>query len=47
MQEKIKNFDVPPEFGIFPVLFHMGEVTESVYNKQYFYKIVNILDLCH
>jgi AAA+ ATPase superfamily predicted ATPase len=45
VQEKIVRFAAGPEFGIFPVLFHMGEVAETVLAKQYFYKIVNITNL--
>jgi hypothetical protein len=44
VQDKIQRFAAPPEFGIAPVLFHMGQVAPSVYTKQYFYKIINITD---
>ena len=44
VKEKIERFVVPPEFGIVPVLFHMGEVSEAVHAQQYFYRIVNITD---
>ncbi len=44
MQEKIKRFNVPRGYGIVPVLFHLGGVTEAVDAKRYFYRIIDIAD---
>ncbi len=45
VQEKIERFAAPPEFGIAPILFHMGEVAPAVLASKYFYRIINIVDL--
>lgn len=44
MTEKLANFIVPKGFAKIPVLFHLGEVTSSVYDANYFYKIIDISD---
>jgi hypothetical protein len=44
MAEKLKNFSAPDGFAKIPVLFHMGDVSESVYTDKFFYRIVNISD---
>ncbi|MDP3533156.1 MAG: ATP-binding protein [Alphaproteobacteria bacterium] len=45
VQDKISRFSIPKGFGIAPVLFHLGDVSDRVYEKNYFYKIINIEDL--
>lgn len=45
VQDKISRFSVPRGFGVAPVLFHLGDVSSRVYDKNYFYKIINIEDL--
>jgi len=42
MKEKIAKIQVPRGFAIIPVLFHLGGVSESVEDKQYFYRMVDI-----
>lgn len=44
IQDKISRFYTPRGFGIAPVLFHLGDVSSSVYSKNYFYRIVDIAD---
>lgn len=44
MQAKLKSFSAPRGFGTLPVLFHLGDVAASVYEKNYFYKIIDITD---
>lgn len=44
MQDKIKRFSVPRGFAALPVLFHLGDIAPSVYEKNYFYKIIDIAD---
>ncbi len=44
MTEKLKAFSVPRGYAKIPVLFHLGDVNESVYTSDYFYKIINIGD---
>ena len=44
MKEKIGRFSKPRGYGIAPVLIHIGGVTESVYDKRYFYRIIDIAD---
>jgi len=45
MQEKIRRFAAPRGFGVCPVLVHLGGVTNSVHEKRYFYRIIDIADL--
>jgi hypothetical protein len=42
MKDKISRFAPPRGFGIAPVLFHLGDVSESVYDSRYFYRIIDI-----
>lgn len=44
MKEKMARFSVPRGFSAIPVLFHLGGVSRGVYDKRYFYKIVDIGD---
>ncbi len=44
MQERIKDFSIPRGFAVIPVLCHLGGVTNAVYRKNYFYKIIDIND---
>ncbi len=44
IQEKISSLDVPEGFDAIPVLFHFGGVKDSVREKQYFYKIIDVKD---
>lgn len=45
VKEKMARLSIPRGFAVVPVLFHVGGVLESVYDKQYFYRIVDISDL--
>lgn len=45
MQEKIRRFDAPRGFGVCPVLVHLSGVTDTVHEKRYFYRIIDIADL--
>ena len=44
MQGKISRFFYPRVFGIAPVLFHLSDVSDKVYDENYFYRIINISD---
>ena len=44
IQEKINRLSVPRGFAITPVLFHIGGITETVLDNQYFYRIIDIAD---
>ena len=44
MQEKIRRFSIPHGFALVPVLFHISGVSSAVYEKDYFYRIVDITD---
>lgn len=44
MSEKLRNFSAPDGYAKIPVLFHLGDVSESVYTEKYFYRIINISD---
>lgn len=45
MVQKVKRLSVPRGFGVSSVLIHMGPVSESVYLKDYFLKIVDVEEL--
>ncbi|MES2204653.1 MAG: ATP-binding protein [Pseudomonadota bacterium] len=42
MREKIKRLEMPRGMAAVPVLFHLGEVAESVYSQRCFYRIIDI-----
>lgn len=42
IQDKIGRFAYPRGLGVAPVLFHLGDVSDKVYEKQYFYRIIDI-----
>lgn len=42
MREKINRLEMPRGIAAVPVLFHLGEVAESVYSQRYFYRIIDI-----
>ncbi len=44
VEQKMKRLSIPRGYALVPVLFHMGEVSGAVYDKRYFYKIINIQD---
>jgi AAA+ ATPase superfamily predicted ATPase len=44
VQEKVKRFSIPKGFGIAPVLLHLSGVTNQVYDRHYFYKIIDVSD---
>lgn len=45
MKTKIASLTVPKGFGISPVLFHLGPVSDALLDSSYFYRIVDIADL--
>lgn len=42
---KISRLQIPRHQGVVPVLFHIGGVTDSVIEQDYFYKIVDLSSL--
>jgi len=44
VQEKMDRLSIPRGFAVVPVLFHIGGVSESVFDKNYFYRIIDITD---
>lgn len=45
MKAKIACLAVPKGFGIAPVLFHLGPISDALLSSRYFYRIVDIADL--
>ena len=45
VQQKIKRLIIPRGTAVVPVLFSVGEVSESVYESNFFYKIIDLCDL--
>ncbi|OGT67422.1 MAG: hypothetical protein A3J38_06950 [Gammaproteobacteria bacterium RIFCSPHIGHO2_12_FULL_45_9] len=44
VQEKIDRFVIPRGYAVVPVLFHLGGVSDSVYDRKYFYRIIDLAD---
>ncbi|MEN8237230.1 MAG: ATP-binding protein [Pseudomonadota bacterium] len=44
MQNKIHRLAKPRGYGICPVLIHLGGVTDEVYDRRYFYRVIDIAD---
>lgn len=44
VNEKIKALSVPKGLGCVPILFHIGGVSDSVIDAQYFYRIIDLAD---
>jgi len=44
IKEKVKRLSIPRGFGVAPVLVHMGGVSDSVVESQYFYRIIDLRD---
>ncbi len=44
MQHKMRALKVPRGFAVVPVLFHLGGVTDSVGESDFFYRIIDISD---
>lgn len=45
MKTKMASLVVPKGFGISPVLFHLGPVSDALLSSRYFYRIIDIADL--
>jgi hypothetical protein len=45
IKQKINRLTIPRGMAVVPVLFHIGEVSESVYLDNFFYKIIDLADL--
>ena len=45
MKAKIASLAIPKGFGISPVLFHLGPVSNALVRNGYFYRIIDIADL--
>ena len=44
MRDKLERFVTPKRFGVCPVLFHFGGVSDTVQCSNYFYRIIDIND---
>ncbi|MBM3610950.1 MAG: ATPase [Alphaproteobacteria bacterium] len=42
MKDKINRFYKPKGYGIAPVLLHLGDVSNALYESRYFYRIIDI-----
>lgn len=45
MKTKIASLAFPKGFGVSPVLFHLGPVSDALLSSRYFYRIIDIADL--
>lgn len=45
LKDKIKRFSVPRGYAIVPVLFYLGDLSDAVYESEYFFKTIDIADL--
>jgi len=46
LKAKIGSLAVPKGVGISPVLFHLGPISDSLLSSRYFYRIIDVADLC-
>lgn len=45
VQEKIQKLSIPRGFGICPVLVHFEDISNSIYDANFFYRIIDMRDL--
>jgi len=45
MKNKIAALSIPKGFGIAPVLFHLGPISDALLTNRYFYRLIDIADL--
>lgn len=45
MKAKITSLSLPKGFGVSPVLFHLGPISDALLSSRYFYRIIDIADL--
>lgn len=45
LKEKIESLDLPKGFGISPVVFHLGPLSDALLSSRYFYRMIDIADL--
>lgn len=45
MKNKIDSLAVPKGFGVSPVLFHLGPLSDALLSSRYFYRIIDISEL--
>lgn len=45
MKAKIASLAIPKGFGISPILFHLGPLSDALLSSRYFYRIIDIADL--
>ncbi len=45
MKTKIASLTIPKGFGVSPILFHLGPVSDALLSSRYFYRIIDIADL--
>jgi len=45
MKAKVDSLAFPKGFGILPVLFHLGPISDTLLSSRYFYRIIDITDL--
>jgi len=46
MKAKIASLALPKSFGVSPVLFHLGPISDPLLSSRFFYRIIDIADLC-
>ena len=44
MKAKIASLSFPRGFGVSPVLFHLGPISDALLSSRYFYRIIDIAD---
>ena len=45
MKAKTACLAIPKGFGISPILFHLGPLSDALLSSRYFYRIIDIADL--
>lgn len=44
VKEKINHLVIPHGFDVVPVLVHLSGVSDKVYEKNFFYRIIDVTD---
>lgn len=45
MKAKMSSLEIPKGFGISPVLFHLGPISDALLSSSFFYRIIDVADL--
>lgn len=47
VKEKIDRLSIPRGYGVCPILLSLGPIADAVYERNYFYRVIDISDFLH